>query len=114
MKGLNKVLLLGNLGKDPEVSTLENNIKVAKFTLATSESYRDDSGKIHTHTEWHTVILWRALADFAEKYLRKGSSIHLEGKIRTRSYEDKQGAKRYVTEIIGDDIILLDKKENQP
>ena len=110
MKGLNKVLLLGNLGKDPEVSTLENNIKVAKFTLATTERYKDDNGQVHEHTEWHAIIVWRGLADFAEKYLRKGSAIHLEGKIKTRSYDDKQGSKRYVTEIIGEDIILLDKK----
>jgi single-strand DNA-binding protein len=112
MKGLNKVLLLGNLGKDPEVQILEGNIKVAKFTLATSESYKDDKGQTVTQTEWHTIILWRGLADLAEKYLKKGSSVYLEGKNRTRSFEDKQGVKRHVTEVVAEELILLDKKDN--
>jgi single-strand DNA-binding protein len=111
MKGLNKVLLLGNLGKDPEVQTLEGNIKVAKLTLATTETYKDEHGQTQTQTEWHNVVLWRGLAELAEKYMRKGSMIHLEGKNRTRSYEDKQGTKRYVTEVVGEEVILLDKKE---
>jgi single-strand DNA-binding protein len=111
MKGLNKVLLLGNLGKDPEVNTLEGNVKVAKFSLATTESYKDEHGKTHTNTEWHTVVLWRGLAELAEKYLHKGSTVYIEGKNKTRSYDDKQGVKRYVTEIIGEELILLDKKE---
>ena len=111
MKGLNKVLLIGNLGKDPEVNTLEGNIKVANFTLATTETYKDQNGQPQSQTEWHNIVLWRGLADFAEKYLRKGSTIHLEGKNRTRSFEDKQGVKRYVTEVVGEDIILLGKKE---
>ena len=112
MKGLNKVLLIGNLGKDPEVQTLEGNIKVAKFSLATTESYKDDKGQPHAQTEWHSIVLWRGLAELAEKYLKKGSTIHLEGKNRTRSYEDKQGVKRYVTEVVGEELILLDKKED--
>lgn len=111
MKGLNKVLLLGNLGKDPEIVILEGNIKVAKFALATTEGYKDENGQTHSQTEWHNIVLWRGLAELAEKYLRKGSMIHLEGKNRTRSYEDKQGQKRYVTEVVGEQIILLDKKE---
>ncbi|MDX1906578.1 MAG: single-stranded DNA-binding protein [Bacteroidia bacterium] len=111
MKGLNKVLLLGNLGKDPEVLTLEGNIKVAKFTLATTETFKDENGQTHSQTEWHNIVLWRGLAELAEKYLKKGSMVHVEGKIHTRTYEDKQGVKRYVTEIIGEEIILLDKKE---
>lgn len=111
MKGLNKVLLLGNLGKDPEVLTLEGNIKVAKFSLATSETYRDDKGQSHTITEWHSIVLWRGLAELAEKYLHKGSSVYIEGKNKTRSYDDKQGSRRYVTEVIGEQILLLDKKE---
>jgi single-strand DNA-binding protein len=111
MKGLNKVLLLGNLGKDPEVLTLEGNVKVAKFSLATSETYRDDKGQSHTTTEWHSIVLWRGLAELAEKYLHKGSSVYIEGKNKTRSYDDKQGSKRYVTEVIGEQILLLDKKE---
>ena len=110
--GMNKVLLIGNLGKDPEVQTLEGNIKVAKFSLATTESYKDEKGQTHSQTEWHSIVLWRGLAELAEKHLKKGSLIHLEGKNRTRSYEDKQGVKRYVTEVVGEDLILLDKKED--
>ena len=112
MKGLNKVMLIGNLGKDPEVQTLEGNIKVAKFSLATTESYKDDKGQTHSNTEWHSVVVWRGLADLAEKYMRKGSTVYIEGKNRTRSYDDKQGTKRYVTEVVGDQIVLLDKKED--
>jgi single-strand DNA-binding protein len=113
MKGLNKVMLIGNLGKDPEVQTLEGNIKVARFSLATTESYKDDKGQTHTNTEWHTVVVWRGLADLAEKYMRKGSTVYIEGKNKTRSYDDKQGTKRYVTEVVGDQIVLLDKKESE-
>lgn len=111
MKGLNKVTLIGNLGKDPEIQNLENSVKVAKFSLATSETYRDDSGQNHTNTEWHSIILWRGLAELAEKYLRKGSLIYLEGKIKTRSYTDKNTEKRFVTEIIGESFLMLDKAE---
>ena len=111
MKGLNKVMLIGNLGKDPEVQTLEGNIKVAKFSLATTESYKDENGQMHSQTEWHNIVLWRGLADLAEKFLHKGNLIHLEGKLKTRSYDDKQGNKKYITEIIAEQIILLDKKE---
>jgi single-strand DNA-binding protein len=109
MRGLNKVTLIGNLGKPPEVQTLEGNITVAKFTLATTESFKDSNGQSHSNTEWHNVVLWRNLADLAAKYLKKGSSIYLEGKLKTRSYDDKSGEKRYVTEIIGDNLIMLDK-----
>ena len=111
MKGINKVMLIGNLGKDPEVQTLEGNIKVAKFSLATTESYKDENGQMHSQTEWHNIVLWRGLADLAEKFLHKGNLIHLEGKLKTRSYDDKQGNKKYITEIIAEQIILLDKKE---
>ena len=109
MKGLNKVTLIGNLGKNPELQELEGGITLAKFTLATSESYRDEKGNKHTDTEWHTILAWRNLADVAGKYLKKGSTIYLEGKIKTRSYEDKTGVKKQVTEIIADNIIILDK-----
>lgn len=111
MRGLNKVTLIGNLGKDPEIKRLEGNIAVAKFTLATSEGYKDESGQVQTHTEWHNVVIWRGLAEMAEKYLKKGSMICIEGKLRTRSFEDKNGDKRYVTEVVGDNIIMLDKKD---
>lgn len=112
MKGLNKVTLIGNLGKDVEFNTLSDGISVAKFSLATSESYRDKQGQIKTETEWHSIVLWQKLAELAHKYLKKGSSIYLEGKIKTRNYEDKTGVKRYVTEIIGDQLLMLDRTEN--
>jgi single-strand DNA-binding protein len=108
MKGLNKVMLIGNLGKTPEVRNLENNVKVAHFSLATTETYKDEKGETHSNTEWHNIVLWRNLADLAEKYLTKGSTIYLEGKLKTRSYQDKNGITKYVTEIIGDKIIMLD------
>jgi single-strand DNA-binding protein len=111
MKGVNKVTLLGNLGKDPDIQVLEGNIKVAKFSLATTDSYKDDKGQTHSSTEWHTVVLWRGLAELAEKYLSKGSLIYMEGKIKSRSYNDKAGHKKYVTEIIAEQLVLLDKKE---
>ncbi len=110
MKSVNKVTLLGNLGKDPEVQTLEGEIKVAKFSLATSDTYKDNNGQIQSNTEWHTIIAWRGLAELTEKYLFKGSTAYVEGKIKTRSYEDKMGTKKFVTEIIAENIILLDKK----
>ncbi|HOY96799.1 MAG TPA: single-stranded DNA-binding protein [Catalimonadaceae bacterium] len=109
MRGLNKVTLIGNLGKNPEIQQLEGGITLAKFTLATSESYRDEKGNKHTDTEWHSILAWRNLAEVARKYLKKGSTIYLEGKIKTRSYEDKTGVKKQVTEIIADHIIMLDK-----
>ena len=112
MRGLNKVTLIGNLGKDPEVQLLEKQIKVAKFSLATTESYKDDKGQKHVHTDWHTIILWRSLADLAEKYLHKGSLVYVEGKLKTRSFDDKEGQKKFVTEIVAEQIILLDKKPN--
>lgn len=109
MKGVNKVILVGNLGDEPEIKNLDNAVKVAKFSLATNETYKDPTGQSHTQTEWHNIVLWRGLAELAEKYLHKGSMIYLEGKIKTRNYEDKQGDKRYVTEIIGDQVVMLDK-----
>ena len=107
---VNKVILVGNLGKDPEVQTLAGEVKVAKFSLATTETFKDDKGEKHSLTEWHSIVLWRGLAELAEKYLRKGSTVYLKGKNKTRSYEDKQGVKRYVTELIGEQVLLLDKK----
>ena len=112
MRGLNKISLIGNVGKDPEIHALDKSIKVAKFSLATTESYRDDSGQVHSRTDWHTIILWRGLAELAEKYLRKGSLVFIEGKLKYRSYDDKDGQKKYVAEIIGEQIILLDKKND--
>lgn len=110
MRGLNKVTLIGNLGNEPNIQTLEGNIKVAKFSLATTENYKDSNGQNQSSTDWHNIVLWRALADLSEKYLHKGSSVYVEGKLKTRSYDDRDGQKKYVTEIIAEQIILLDKK----
>jgi single-strand DNA-binding protein len=109
MKGLNKVTLIGNLGKNPDIQVLEGNVKVAKCSLATSESFKDSNGQNHLITDWHNIVLWRGLADLAEKYLHKGSMVYVEGKLKTRTYEDKDGQKRYVTEVIAESILMLDK-----
>lgn len=110
MRGVNRVMLIGNLGKDPEVQLLEGNISVAKFPLATTETFKDRSGKLVSQTEWHTVVLWRGLADLAQKFLHKSSLVYIEGRLRTRSWEDKDGAKKYITEVVGENLIMLDKK----
>jgi single-strand DNA-binding protein len=107
-RGINKVILVGNLGKDPEMNHLDNGVAVAKFSLATSESYTNKEGQRVDQTEWHNIVLWRGLAEIADKYLRKGSRIYLEGKLRYRSYEDKDNIKRYSTEIVGDQMVMLD------
>jgi len=109
MKGLNKVQLIGNLGKDPEINVLDGNITVAKFSLATSESYRNKVGELITDTEWHSIVLWRGLAELAQKYLHKGSYVFIEGKMKTRHYEDKDGTKKYVTEVVAEQLIMLEK-----
>ena len=107
MAGVNKVILVGNLGTDPEVRTLSSGTKVARLRIATSESYTNREGERVTNTEWHTVNLWRGLADVAERYLKTGNTIYVEGKLRTRSYDDKDGITRYVTEIEGDNMTML-------
>ncbi len=107
MAGINKVILIGNLGKDPEVRTLENGTKVANFTLATSETYKNRDGQKVTTTEWHNIVLWRGLAEIADRYLKKGNQVYIEGKIKTRSWDDKDGNKRYTTEIVGDNLTML-------
>jgi single-strand DNA-binding protein len=112
MAGLNKVILVGNLGKDPEVRHLEGGVAVASFSLATSESYKDKTGQRIEQTEWHNIVVWRGLAEVAEKYLKKGTTIYVEGKLRTRSWDDKEGHKRYITEIVGDTFTILSKKES--
>lgn len=111
MAGVNKVILVGNLGKDPEIRHLEGGASVAKFSLATSESYKDKSGQRVEQTEWHNIVVWRGLADVAEKYLKKGMTIYLEGKLRSRTWDDKEGRKNYTTEIVGDTFTILSKKE---
>ncbi|MEI6577702.1 MAG: single-stranded DNA-binding protein [Bacteroidota bacterium] len=105
--GVNKVILVGHLGKDPEILNLENGVKKANFSLATTESYKDKSGTRTSVTEWHNVVLWRGLAEIAETYLKKGAQIYLEGKIRSRSYDDKEGVKRYAYDIVGDFMQML-------
>lgn len=109
MSGVNKVILLGNLGRDPEVRYLEGGVAVARFSLATTESFKKEGQKVD-QTEWHEIVLWRGLAEIAEKYLRKGSTIYLEGKLRTRSWEDKEGNKRKTTEIVGDTFTMVGKR----
>jgi single-strand DNA-binding protein len=107
MAGVNKVILVGNLGKDPEVRHLESGVPVASFSIATSESYNDkSSGERKTVTEWHNVVLWRGLAEVAEKYLHKGDQVYIEGKLRTRQWE-KDGITRYTTEVVGENMTML-------
>jgi single-strand DNA-binding protein len=103
-------MLIGNLGRDPDVQFLEGNIGVAKFPLATTETFKDRGGKLISQTEWHTVVLWRGLAELAQKYLHKGSLVYIEGRLRTRSWEDKEGNKKFATEVVGDNLIMLDKR----
>ena len=110
MRGVNRVMLIGNLGKDPDVQYLEGNIAVAKFSLATTETYKDRAGKLISQTEWHTVVLWRGLAELAQKYLHKGSLVYIEGRLRTRSWEDKEGNKKYTTEVIAENFTMLGRK----
>ncbi len=114
MRGVNRVMLIGNLGRDPDVQYLEGNIAVAKFPLATTETFKDRAGKLISQTEWHTVVLWRGLAELAQKYLHKGSLVYIEGRLRTRSWEDKEGNKKFATEIVGDNLIMLDKRADGP
>jgi len=111
---VNKVILVGNVGKDPEMRHLDNGVSVANFSLATSErAYTASNGtQIPEKTEWHNLVLWRGLAEVAEKYVKKGSQIYVEGKIRTRSYDDQSGNKRYITEIYVDVMQLLGKKDS--
>ena len=112
MAGINKVILVGNLGKDPEVRYLEGGTAVANFSVATSETFKDkNSGERKTITEWHNVVLWRGLAEIAEKYLKKGSQVFIEGKLKTRQWQDKDGHNRYTTEIVGDNLQMLGRKE---
>lgn len=110
MRGVNKVTLIGNLGKDPDLQYLEGNIAVAKFPLATTETFKDKTGNLVSQTEWHTVVLWRGLAELAQKYLHKGSLVYIEGRLRTRSWEDKDKNRRFSTEIVGDNLVMLDKR----
>ncbi len=109
---VNKVILLGNVGKDPEVKYFDNDVAVASFSLATSETYKDKSGQKQTKTEWHNITAWRGLAKLAENYIKKGTQLYIEGKITTRSWDDKDGNKRYTTEIVANSIQMLGKKDS--
>jgi len=110
MRGVNKVILIGNLGKDPDIQYLEGNIPVSKFPLATTETYKDKNGKLISQTEWHNVVLWRGLAELSQKYLHKSSLVYIEGRLKTRYWEDKDHNRKAATEIIADNLIMLDKR----
>tara|TARA_R110002073_G_scaffold54622_1_gene140566 strand:+ start:94 stop:450 length:357 start_codon:yes stop_codon:yes gene_type:complete len=103
----NKVQLIGNVGNEPEITTLESGKKVAKFSIATNESYKDSKGEKVTNTQWHNIVAWGKIAEIVEKYVGKGKEVALEGKLTSRSYETKEGEKRYVTEVVIDEILLL-------
>ncbi|NME70399.1 single-stranded DNA-binding protein [Flammeovirga aprica] len=109
MAGVNKVILVGHLGRDPEVRHLEGGASVASFSLATTENYTDRDGNKQSQTEWHNVVMWRGLATIAERYLKKGSKIYVEGKLSTRSYE-KDGITRYTTDVVAREMQMLDNR----
>ncbi len=110
-KSLNKVQLIGNLGKDPELRYTTAGVAVATFTLATNESWKDQDGNLQERTEWHNIVAWRKLAEICGEWLKKGKKVYIEGRIQTRSYDDKNtGAKRYITEIVAENMIMLDGK----
>ena len=113
MSGVNKVILIGNLGKDPEVRYLDSGVAVANISLATTENYKNKEGEKVSQTEWHDVVLWRGLAEVAEKYLKKGASVYIEGKIRTSKWVDKDDNNRYKTEIMADKMNMLSKSSNE-
>ena len=108
--GLNKVQLIGHLGSDPELRYTEGNVPVVSFSVATNESYKDQNGNLVERTEWHRIVAWRKLAELLGEYLRKGSKVYLEGKLQTRSWDDKDGNKRYTTELVVSDFVFLDSK----
>jgi len=108
---INKVILVGNVGKDPVIRYFDKGVAKASFPLATSETYTNQQGETVTSTEWHNIVLWRALAEVAEKTVKKGSQIYIVGKIKTRSYVDKDGVNKYITEILADTLLLLEKKQ---
>jgi single-strand DNA-binding protein len=109
MSGINKVILVGHLGKNPDIRYLEGGVSVASFPLATSETFNKDGRKVE-QTEWHNIVMWRGLADVAAKFLQKGKLVYIEGKLRTRSFEDKEGVKKYTTEVVAENFTLLGRK----
>jgi len=110
---INKVILVGNVGKDPVVRYFDKGVAKASFPLATSETYTNQQGETITSTEWHNIVLWRALAEVAEKTIKKGAQVYIVGKIKTRSYVDKDGINKYITEILADTLLVLEKKQTQ-
>ncbi len=113
MGSLNKVMIIGNLGKDPEVRSVTSGAKVANFPVATTESYTDKTGQRVDKTEWHNIVLWRGLAEVAEKYLRKGAQVYLEGRLQTRSWDDQNGQRRYMTEVVADNLVMLGRPRGE-
>ena len=110
---INKVILIGNVGQDPEIrytGDVNNGTKVATLRVATTERYRDRNGNLQEHTEWHSIVVWRNTADVVEKYVKKGTQVYIEGRLRTRSWDDQNGNKRYVTEIVADTLQLLGRR----
>lgn len=112
MNGVNKVILVGNMGMDPVYTKLDNGASKARLRMATTETYRNSQGERFDRTEWHTIILWRGLADLAEKYLRKGSRIYVEGKLRTRQVVGQDGSKRNITEVEAENLVMLDRRQD--
>ncbi len=112
MSGVNKVLLIGNLGKDPEIRYSEGGIPRLNFSLATSEVYKDKNGNRSEHVEWHNIVMWRTLAENGEKLLKKGMQVYLEGRLQTRQWNDKEGVKRNVTEIVADNFVILQRRDH--
>jgi single-strand DNA-binding protein len=110
---INKVILVGYVGKDPTIRYFDKGVAKANFPLATSETYTNQQGETITNTEWHNIVLWRALAEVAEKTIKKGAQVYIVGKIKTRSYVDKDGINKYITEILADTLLLLEKKQGQ-
>ncbi len=111
MAGVNKVILIGNLGRDPELKYLEGNVARVNFSLATSDSYKDKNGNRVDQTEWHNIVMWRGLAESAEKYLKKGTQVYVEGKLQTRQWNDKDGNKRNTTEIVAESYVILQRRD---
>ncbi len=111
MGGVNKVILIGNLGRDPELKYLEGNVARVSFSLATSDSYKDKAGNRVDQTEWHNIIMWRGLAESAEKLLKKGTQVYIEGKLQTRQWNDKEGNKRNITEIVAESFNILQRRD---
>lgn len=114
MSGVNKVILIGNLGKDPEIRYSEGGIPRLNFSLATSEYHKDKNGNRTEHVEWHNIVMWRALAENGEKLLKKGMQVYVEGRLQNRQWNDKEGVKRSITEIVADNFVLLQRRDSSP